>query len=46
MNCYPMAAVKRMMKIQEVILRVMAKKITWWQAAETIGITVRSVPVV
>ena len=41
MNCYPMAAVKRMMKIQEVILRVMAKKITWWQAAETIGITDR-----
>jgi hypothetical protein len=33
MNCYPMAAVERMMKIQEVILRAMAKKITWWQAA-------------
>ena len=26
------------MKIQEVILRALAKKITWWQAAEIIGI--------
>ena len=41
MNCYPRAAVERMMKIQEVILRAMAKKITWWQAAEIIGITDR-----
>ena len=41
MNCYPMVAVERMMKIQEVILRAMAKKITWWQAAEIIGITGR-----
>ena len=41
MNCYTMAAVERMMKIQEVILRAMAKKITWWQAAEIIGITDR-----
>ena len=29
------------MKIQEVILRAMAKKITWLQAAEIIGITDR-----
>src|SRR5258708_23385408 len=41
MNCYSMAAVERMMKIQEVILRALAKKITWWQAAEIIGITDR-----
>jgi transposase len=41
MNYYPRAAVERMMKIQEVILRAMAKKITWWQAAEIIGITDR-----
>jgi hypothetical protein len=34
-----MAAVERMMKIQEVILLAMAKKITWWQATEIIGIT-------
>ena len=39
MNGYPRAAVERMMKIQEVILRAMAKKVTWWQAAEIIGIT-------
>jgi YD repeat-containing protein len=29
------------MKLQEVILRAMAKKITWWQAAEIIGISDR-----
>lgn len=41
MNCYPMAALERTMKMQEVILRALAKKITWWQAAEIIGITDR-----
>jgi hypothetical protein len=30
-----------MMKVQEVILRAMAKKITWWQAAEIIGMSDR-----
>ncbi len=30
------------MKVQEVILRAVAKKITWWQAAEIIGISDRS----
>lgn len=30
------------MKIQEVILRAIAKKISWWQAAEIIGISDRS----
>ena len=39
---YPRAAVERAMKIQEVILRAMAKKITWWQAAEILGISDRS----
>jgi hypothetical protein len=29
------------MKIQEVILRAMAKRITWWQAAEIIGMSRR-----
>ena len=29
------------MKVQEVILRAMAKKITWWQAAQIIGISDR-----
>jgi transposase len=41
MHTYPRAAVERMMKIQEVILRAIAKKITWWQAAEIIGISDR-----
>ena len=30
---YPRAAVERAMKVQEVILRAMAKKITWREAA-------------
>ncbi len=30
------------MKVQEVVLRAMAKKITWWQAAEIIGISART----
>ena len=42
MDCYSKAAMKRAMKVQEVILRALAKKITWWQAAEIIGISDRS----
>jgi transposase len=38
---YPESAVERAMKIQEVILRAMSKSITWWQAAEIIGISDR-----
>jgi transposase len=41
MDSYPKAATERAMKVQEVILRAMAKKITWWQAAEIIGISDR-----
>ena len=41
MFSYPKAAMERAMKIQEVILRAMAKRITWWQAAEIIGISDR-----
>ena len=37
MDTYPRAAVERAMKIQEVILRAVAKKITWSQAGEIIG---------
>ena len=37
----PEAVVERAMKVQEVILRAMAKRITWWQAAEVIGISDR-----
>src|SRR4051812_2052603 len=32
----------RLMKVQEVLLRAMAKKISWWQAAEIIGVSARS----
>ena len=38
---YPRAAVERAMKVQEVILRAMARKLTWFQAAEIIGISDR-----
>jgi transposase len=41
MDSYTKAAMERAMKVQEVILRAMAKKITWWQAAEIIGISDR-----
>jgi Homeodomain-like domain len=41
MFSYWKAAVERAMKIQEVILRAMAKKITWWQAAEILGFSDR-----
>ena len=41
MFSYPKAAMERAMKVQEVILRAMARKITWWQAAEIIGISDR-----
>jgi hypothetical protein len=34
MESYSRAATERAMKVQEVILRALAKKITWWQAAE------------
>lgn len=37
----PEAVMERAMKVQEVILRAMAKRITWWQAAEIIGISDR-----
>jgi len=33
--------VERAMKIQEVLLRAMARKITWWQAAEILGFSDR-----
>ena len=41
MDSYSKAAMERAMKIQEVILRAMAKKITWWQAAEILGFSDR-----
>ena len=43
MEQIPAGKVERTMKVQEVILRAMAKKITWWQAAEILGISGRCV---
>jgi hypothetical protein len=33
---------ERMMEIQEVILKAMAGKLKWWEAAEIIGVTDRT----
>src|SRR5207237_478864 len=38
---YSEAAVERAMNIQEVRLRAIAKKLTWWQAAEILGLSCR-----
>ena len=38
----PAAEVERMMKPHDVLLRAMAKKITWWSAAEIIGVSNRT----
>jgi len=42
MEQIPRAEWERTMKVQEVILRAMAKKISWWQAAEILGISNRT----
>ena len=42
MRQYPAGAVERAMKVQEVFMQAMAKKITWFQAAEIMGITDRT----
>jgi hypothetical protein len=34
MDQIPAGEAERAMKVQEVILQAMAKKISWWQAAE------------
>jgi transposase len=39
---YSAAEMERMMKLQDVLLKAMAKKITWWEAAEIIGVTDRT----
>jgi transposase len=41
MEAYLRAALERAMKVQDVMLQAMAKKITWWQAAEILGISDR-----
>jgi hypothetical protein len=40
---YSRAAVERAMKIQEVMLRAIAKKITWWQATGNLGLSCRQI---
>jgi transposase len=39
---YSASEMERMMKVQDVLLKAMAKKITWWAAAEIIGVTDRT----
>ena len=39
---YSAAETERMMKLQDVLLKAMAKKISWWEAAEIIGVTDRT----
>ena len=41
MKLLSQAAVERAMKLQDVMLRAMAKRITWYQAAEILGISCR-----
>jgi transposase len=39
---YSASEMERMMKVQDVLLKAMAKKITWWAAAEIIGVSDRT----
>ena len=39
---YSAAEMERMMKLQDVLLKAMAKKIRWWAAAEIIGVSDRT----
>jgi transposase len=42
MEGYPMPAVERTMKVQEVILKAIGGQLQWWQAAEILGISCRT----
>jgi len=42
MRLYPLVAVERAMKVQEVILRAMSGGMTWIRASEILGISTRS----
>ena len=42
MGQIPEAEWERVVRVQDVILQAMAKKITWWQAAEILGISERT----
>lgn len=39
---YSAAGMERILKIQEVIAKAMAGKLTWWEAAEIMGVTDRT----
>jgi hypothetical protein len=39
---YSVAEMEQMMKVQDVLLKAMARKITWWAAAEIQGVTDRT----
>ena len=39
---YSAAEMERTLKVQEVIAKAMAKKLTWWEAAEIMGVTDRT----
>jgi transposase len=39
---YSAVEMERMMKVQDVLLKAMARKITWWAAAEIIGVSDRT----
>ncbi len=41
-QAYSAAEVERMMKLQDVLLKAMAGKMHWWEAAEIIGVTART----
>jgi transposase len=42
MEQVPARELERTMKVQEVVLRAIGKKITWWQAAEILGVSERT----
>lgn len=42
MGRYPMSAVERAMKVQEVLMRALGGQLKWWQAAEIIGVSERT----
>jgi transposase len=39
---FPTAEMERIMKVQEVILKAAAGKLKWWEAAEILGVTDRT----
>jgi transposase len=42
MDAYPKAALERAMKVQEVMLRAIDGRMMWWEAAEILGVSYRT----